>query len=159
MKKFLVWLGANFEEAAGAALLFLMALLAFLNVLTRYFIKYSLAFTEELEVAAMVWLTMLGSAAAFKHGSHLKLVFLENRASARTRRLLSLLALVLGFVLFSSIAYLSYFHIRDLIELDVTTEALDIPEAIYVAAIPFGAFLIDLRIIQLILKEFKGERL
>ncbi len=64
MKKF-KWFLNNFEEVSGAVLLFSMALLAFINVLTRYFIKYSFASTEELEVASMVFLTMLGASAAF----------------------------------------------------------------------------------------------
>ncbi len=136
----------------GAVLLLFMTSLAFLNVLTRYFIKYSLAFTEELEVASMVWLTMLGTSAAFKRGSHLKFVFLESRAGPRVRFYLTLFSLTLGFVLFSVIAFLSYFHLRDLIELNITTEALDIPESVYVMAIPLGSLLINTRIIQLILK-------
>ncbi len=37
------------EEAAGVVLLLAMCLLAFANVLTRYFIRYSFAFTEELK--------------------------------------------------------------------------------------------------------------
>ena len=133
-------------------LLLLMTSLAFLNVLTRYLIKYSLAFTEELEVASMVWLTMLGTAAAFKRGAHLKFVYLEKRVGPRTRRALALFSLLLGFILFSAIAYLSYFHLKDLIELNVTTEALDIPESIYVMAVPLGSLLINFRIIQLIRK-------
>ncbi len=157
-KSKLAWLASNFEEVTGAILLFLMASLAFLNVLTRYFIKYSLAFTEELEVASMVWLTMLGTSAAFKRGSHLKFVFLESRVSDRARFFLSLFSLVLGFVLFSAIAYLSYFHLKDLIELNVTTEALEIPESIYVMAVPFGSLLINIRIVQLIRRLFKEGR-
>ena len=56
------------EEAAAVFLLFLMCLLAFVNVLTRYFIRYSFAFTEEIEVAGLVWLTMLGASAGFRRG-------------------------------------------------------------------------------------------
>ena len=154
-KNKITWFVSNFEEVTGAILLLLMASLAFLNVLTRYFIKYSLAFTEELEVVSMVWLTMLGTAAAFKRGSHLKFVFLESRVNEKTRFILSLFSLVLGFILFSAIAFLSYYHLRDLIELNVTTEALDIPESIYVMAVPLGSILINIRIIQLIRKLFR----
>ncbi|HDM79017.1 MAG TPA: TRAP transporter small permease [Deltaproteobacteria bacterium] len=157
-KKNVTWFVNNFEEVTGATLLLLMASLAFLNVLTRYFIMYSLAFTEELEVASMVWLTMLGTAAAFKRGAHLKFVFLESRVSPRARFFLALFSFALGLVLFTAIAFLSYFHLRDLIELNVTTEALDIPESIYVMAIPLGSVLINIRIIQLIRKLLRERR-
>lgn len=59
----------NLEVAAGALLLAVMAIFAFLNVVTRYFIQYSFASTEGIEVAALVWLTMLGAAAGFRRGS------------------------------------------------------------------------------------------
>ena len=81
-KKFkakLKWLCDNFEEVLGASLLFGMAILAFINVITRYFIKYSFAPTEELEVSGLVYLTMLGASAAFKRDLHLKLFFLQTK--------------------------------------------------------------------------------
>jgi TRAP-type C4-dicarboxylate transport system permease small subunit len=156
-KSRLKWFLKNFEEVSGAILLFLMALLAFVNVLTRYFIKYSFASTEELEVSSMVFLTMLGASAAFKKNQHLRLMYLDSKVSEKTKFKLNLLSLVLSFVLFSVIAFLSYFHLLDEIELNITTEALDIPEWIYVMAIPLGSILINIRIIQKIIELF-GNR-
>ncbi len=156
MKKF-KWFLNNFEEVTGACLLFSMALLAFINVITRYFIKYSFAPTEELEVSSMVYLTMLGASAAFKRGLHLKLMFLETRVNEKTKKILNIISLIISFLLFSTIAFLSYFHLRDEIELEITTEALNIPEWIYVIAIPLGSILINIRIVQQLIKLFKGR--
>lgn len=158
MKQKLYWLSNNLEEVLGAILLFSMATLAFLNVLTRYFIQYSFAFTEEIEVAAMVWLTMLGVAAAFKHKLHLRLMYLDTRVSAKNKLRLELFALLCSLFLFSLIAYLGYYHVIDLIELEVTSEALEIPEYIYVLIIPIGCALINLRIIVLLLDLIKQLR-
>jgi len=155
--KNLKWFLNNFEEVCGAFLLFSMALLAFINVLTRYFIKYSFASTEELEVAGMVVLTMLGASAAFKKDLHLKLMFLENKASKKVKFYLNMFSLIISFTLFSAICFLSYFHILDEIELNITTEALNIPEWIYVLAIPAGCILINIRIIQRFLKLLKTK--
>ncbi len=149
------WFFSNFEEICGASLLLLMSVLAFVNVLTRYFIHYSLAFTEELEVSSMVYLTMLGASAAFKKDLHLKLMFFEMRTSFKIRKTLRIFALTVSFVLFFLLAILSYSHIRDIIELDIRTEALDIPEWVYVISIPLGSFLINIRIIQKIIETFK----
>lgn len=49
----------NLEEIVGVVLLVIMSVFAFVNVVTRYFIQYSFASTEEIEVACLVWLTML----------------------------------------------------------------------------------------------------
>ncbi len=154
MKK-VKWFFSNFEEICGAVLLFSMALLAFINVLTRYFIKYSFASTEELEVAGMVFLTMLGASAAFKKDIHLKLMFLETKSPPKVRKVIKLFSLIVSFILFSTIIYLSYFHLKDEIELEITTEALNIPEWIYVISIPLGSILINIRIIQKIIEVFK----
>ncbi len=149
------WFFNNFEEVAGATLLFFMALLAFINVITRYFIKYSFAPTEELEISGMVYLTMLGASAAFKKDLHLRLMYLERKLSPKWKKYFNLFSLIISFCLFSALLFLSYFHIKDEIDLQITTEALNIPEWIYVMAIPLGSILINIRIIQKIIKLIK----
>src|SRR3972149_5586535 len=59
---------------------------AFVNVITRYVVQYSLAFTEEIVVSLFVWLTLLGSAVAFREGSHLAFTSLVDRAPPAGRR-------------------------------------------------------------------------
>jgi hypothetical protein len=54
----------HFEELVGAVMLMIMVSIAFINVVTRYFIKYPLSFTEEIEVNLFVWLVMLGTSMA-----------------------------------------------------------------------------------------------
>jgi len=64
-----------------------MTLVAFVNVVTRYVVRYSLAFTEEVVVSLFVWLTLLGTAIAFREGSHLAFEVLVDRLPAAGRRL------------------------------------------------------------------------
>ncbi len=66
------------DEWLAAILLFLMALIAFVNVLSRYFFHFSFAATEEITINAFVWLTMIGSGIAFERGSQLGMVTLYN---------------------------------------------------------------------------------
>ena len=153
----LKWFLDNLEEVLGASLLFSMALLAFINVITRYFIKVSFAPTEELEVSGLVYLTMLGASAAFKKDLHLKLIFIHSRLNKKAQKYLNIFSLIVSFLLFSTIAFLSYFHIKDEIDLQITTEALNIPEWIYVMAIPVGCILINIRLIQKIIKIVKWD--
>ena len=152
------WFFNNFEEIIGAISLFLMALLAFINVITRYFIKYSLAPTEELEVSGLVFITMLGASVALKRDQHLRLMYLDRKVGEKTRFYLTLFSHILTFIFFSILTYLSYFHIKDEIELNITTEALNIPEWIYVAAIPFGSVIINIRVVQKIIKLIKDRK-
>ncbi len=157
MKQKLIWFIQNFEEVAGALLLFSMVSLAFANVVMRYLLDYSFAFTEELEVSGMVWLTMIGTAAAFKHNVHLRLMYLDDFASPLVKKALYGLMILSSIALFSILGYLSLEHVNDLIELEVTTEALELPEWWYVLAIPTGCALINLRLLEQIFKSMQGQ--
>ncbi len=147
----------NLEEAAAVLLLGIMAVFAFLNVITRYFIQYSFASTEEIEVACLVWLTMLGAAAGFRRGIHLGFNLLELRFP-RLRRVLFPLSLALTMLTVSIIVYISCFQIKDEVSLGITSEALAIPQWLYTLAIPVGGVLIILRIAEAWYKEAKGKQ-
>ncbi len=147
----------NLEEVAAVVLLGIMAAFAFLNVITRYFIQYSFASTEEIEVACLVWLTMLGAAAGFRRGIHLGFNLLELRVP-RLRRILFPLASILTMVTVAIIVYISYFQIQDELALNITSEALDIPQWLYTLAIPVGGILIILRVAEAWYTEAKRKQ-
>ena len=147
----------NFEEATGVALLAFMAILAFLNVVTRYLIHYSFAFTEEVEVAALVWLTVLGAAAGFRKGVHLGFGLLALRFPELGRRLLLPLASVLTILTLCILFGFSIGQMREEIGLGITTEALNIPQFWYTLALPVGCVLMVVRVVEASLKEMRGK--
>ena len=141
------------EEGACVFLLAVMTGVAFVNVITRYLIRFSLAFTEELVVSLFVWLTLLGTAVAFREGSHLAFTFLVGRSPRTVRRLSIWLAAALGVALFG------LGQIRSERMLGTTSEALAIPQWWYTAGIPvFGAVVI-LRIVQGAIRADRRTRL
>jgi TRAP-type C4-dicarboxylate transport system permease small subunit len=146
----------NLEEAAGVALLALMAVLAFLNVITRYFIHYSFAFTEEVEVACLVWVTMLGAAAGFRRGIHLGFDLLALRFPGLGRKLLYPFASALTIFTVAILIWFSLLQIRDEISLKTTTEALGLPQWWYSLALPVGGILVIIRIVETAWKRMKG---
>lgn len=138
----------HWEETAGALLLLAMAVLAFANVLTRYFIQYSLAFTEEMEVGALVWLTTLGAAAGFRRGAHLSVTFLLERLPPWGRRAARTLAILLGVALFLALVTFALWQIRDERFLGITSEALGIPQWWYTAGLVLGGAAVLIRLLQ-----------
>ncbi len=146
----------NGEEAAGVFLLFFMCLLAFANVVTRYFIRYSFAFTEEIEVACLVWLTMLGAAAGFRRGIHLGFNLLSLRFPIFGKKVLFPLATFLTFATVCLLIWFGISQVRDEISLNIQTEALNIPQWWYTLAIPVGGLLILIRLMEAAWKEWKG---
>lgn len=142
------WLDDHFEEAVCVGLLFFMATLAFLNILARYLTDFSLAFTEEIEVSLLVYLTLLGAAAGFKRGIHLGLVFVVNRLPRQAHRWIRVGGAVLAGGLFVALLYFSIRQIQDEIAMATTSEALAIPQWWYTLGLPLGSIVILFRIIQ-----------
>ncbi len=150
------WLNENFEEALCAGMLLCMAALAFLNILTRYLTNFSLAFSEEIEVSLLVYLTMLGSAAAFKRGIHLGLVFLVRRLPRSAQRWLEAGSAALAIGLFAALCWFSLRQIQDEIAMATTSEALAIPQWWYTLGLPLGSLIIAARIIQATRRALRG---
>jgi TRAP-type C4-dicarboxylate transport system permease small subunit len=146
----------NLEEIAGVVLLVIMSVFAFVNVVTRYFIQYSFASTEEIEVACLVWLTMLGAAAGFRRGIHLGFNLLELRFPNLGRNILSPLASILTIITVCILIWFSLFQIRDEFVLKITSEALSIPHWFYTLAIPVGGILVIFRVIEATWKRLKA---
>lgn len=147
----------NLEEVAGVILLAVMAVFAFLNVITRYFIQYSFAFTEEVEVACLVWLTMLGAAAGFRRGIHLGFDLLKLRFPKFGKNILFPLSTLLTLATICVLIWFSIYQIKDEINFKTTTEALDIPQWWYTLAIPVGGVFVIFRIIEAAFKELRKE--
>lgn len=125
-----------------------MALLAFVNVITRYIFQVPLAFTEEIEINAMVWLTLFGTSAAFRRRHHLKMLFFQDRLPTKVRVWFNYIIALLGVGLFTSLGYLGYMQLLEERFLEITSESLGLPQWIYTVCIPIGCSLIVFRIIQ-----------
>ncbi len=136
------------EEGLLVLLMAVMTIVAFVNVVTRYFIRYSLAFTEEIVVSLFVWLTLLGTAIAFREGSHLGFSFIVDRSPKPVQRASIWLAAFLGIVLFGFLVYFGINQIKSERMLGTTSVSLAIPQWWYTAGIPVFGLLIIARIIE-----------
>ncbi len=154
-KKGWPWFLDNLEEVACVGLMAFMALLGFANVITRY-LGFSLAYTEELLVAMMVWITLLGAAVGFKRGAHLGLTFLRERLPGRAQWALELFSLLLVVATMGAVIYLCLrYHLSDEIIMDTRSQALDIPQFWYTLAIPVGGLSLVVRAVQAALPRLR----
>ena len=145
------------EEVLAAALIAAMAILAMANVVTRYLIQLPLAFTEELEVNAMVWLTLLGAASAFRKRKHLRLLFFTQKLAPPVRRLMERGMNLMAAALFCCLGFLGWLQLQDERLLEITSESLGYPQWLYTLAIPIGCALVVVRILQAEWRTFRRE--
>ena len=141
-------LADRLEEGACVLVFAVMTVIAFANVVTRYLVRYSLAFTEEIVVSLFVWLTLLGTAIAFREGSHHAFTWLVERAPRTLRGASLALTTVLSVAVFAALGWYGVVQIQNERLLGTTSEALAIPQWWYTAGIPVFGALIVVRIVQ-----------
>lgn len=151
------WFAEHLEEVLGAILLGAMACLAFANVVARYILHLPLAFTEELEVNGLVWLTLFGTSAAFRRGRHLRMLFVQDRIPEKARKWLNFFLSLIAVALFVCLGYLGYKQLLDERFLEITSESLSVPQWLYTLCIPVGCAMISFRILQAAIKGIRGK--
>lgn len=148
MAKGIYWFFTHLEESLCALLFAIMALITFANVISRYLLKYSFAFTEEIVVSFFVWLTLLGTSIAFREQSHLAFTFIIERLHHKTQKLLLWLSAGLGGMLFLYLIYFSVRQVGEEIALKITSSGIGVPQWWYSAGMPVFSALIIYRIFQ-----------
>ena len=120
-----------------AILLFTMASIAFLNVLSRYLFHFSFAATEEVTINLFVWLTVVGSGIAFERGGQLGMVTLYKIFPKKFKKLVILFSSGLSASLFLIVDIFTIQAIYDELTLfQATSAALEIPVWIYYIGVP-----------------------
>ncbi|NIA10114.1 MAG: TRAP transporter small permease subunit [Nitrospiraceae bacterium] len=134
------------DEIIMGILLFVMATIAFVNVLGRYLFHYSLAFTEEIGVNFFVWITILGIGVAFERGSHLGMVSLFNKFPKPLKRAVVWLNLILSATLIGIINWFTILTIyKELTLFHSTSSALGVQMWVYYMGVPVFSVFVFIR--------------
>jgi TRAP-type C4-dicarboxylate transport system permease small subunit len=121
----------------AAALLFVMAAIAFINVLSRYLFHFSFAATEEITINLFVWMTVVGSGIAFERGGQLGMVTLFNKFPATLKKGVIVFSSLLSSLLFIVVNFYMIQAIHDeIVIFHATSGALGIPVWIYYTGVP-----------------------
>lgn len=120
-----------------AGLLFTMAAIAFINVLSRYFLHLSFAATEEITINLFVWMTVLGTGIAFERSGHLGMVAFYKHFPVAAKKSVLLVSAALNTLLFILVNIYTIQAIYDEITLfKADSAALGIPVWIYYVGVP-----------------------
>jgi TRAP-type C4-dicarboxylate transport system permease small subunit len=132
------------NKAVLAALLAVMAILVFGNVVLRYVFGFSLSWVEELTRYMMIWLAWLGAGLALREGAHIAIDTLQQalpEIGARLLRTAVLLAMI-GF--FGALAWLGWRY--SMFAWRQETAVLRLPAGLVYLAIPAGSVLMLLHL-------------
>ena len=107
----------------------MLCLLTMINVLVRYFTDISFAFTEEISVALMVVMTLIGASHAFATNHHIAITFFVERLPA-----------------LKNVAF------RFAYAYEVTSPSLGVPQWWYTIWLPVLSIVIVLRLLAVLMR-------
>ncbi len=136
----------HIDEALAATAMGLIRLISLSNVVVRYTTDASFAFTEEFSVFLLVFMTLIGSAAAFASDGHIRITFLRDQLPTKCRRLADAMALLFSALLFAMVLHYGAIYAFEEWQYEETSPGLGLPNWIYTIWLPLLCALILTRI-------------
>lgn len=144
------------ERALMALSMALLCIITMANVVVRYFTSISFAFTEEISVWLMVFMTLTGTASAFFSERHISVAILVDRLPPRGRHAVAVTALAATVLMFVLLAWYGGRMAYDDFRYEVTSPALGVPQWFYSMWLPLLSLALVARLIQLIARKLRS---
>jgi TRAP-type C4-dicarboxylate transport system permease small subunit len=132
-----------------------MALLVFVNVVTRYVFNFSIIWVEELTQYQMIWITYLGAGLALREGRHVAVEVFQDRLPPRLRRHARTLVGLAMLAFLVTLAVLG-FRIAQF-TWNQETPVLNIPTGIPYLGVPIGALVMALHLV-VVFRDYVDKR-
>lgn len=145
-----------FEEILLFISFLAITIITFLNVLSRNFAGVSLSFTEEITINLLVLITFLGSAVGVRKYAHLGFTLIFDKGNKAVRLFIVFFTGVVGLFLFGVLAWYGWEMVSFQMLMNQKTPALGMPQWILSFALPLGAALCCVRMVQAMIVEAKA---
>ena len=155
LKKVLKWLDDNIEVYICVALMSVMAVLIFVQVIARYVFGSSLSWSEELARYIFIWLIYIGISYGCKLRKHIKIEAALKLFPKKVRPYVTILGDILFFAFCLYIIFTGYRYCGTTADLGKYSPALKIPFQYVYLSIPVGFTLAAVRQIQCIVYRIK----
>lgn len=156
--KILRWLDEHIEEALIYFFSLIMVIVIAVQVFARYIMNDSLSWSEELARYCFIWLVYLGVSIAVRKELHMRIEVAFLIVKGKGKIILSMIGNFL-FLVFAVIGMMYGYEIAvRILNWGETSPALHLPIGLVYLAGPVGLGLTAIRLIQVLIKEFKGLR-
>ena len=145
----------SMERWVLALVMAVLCLITMGNVVVRYFTNISFAFTEEISVALLVVMTLVGASTAFYRGKHIAILFVVELFPARVREAFALLSLIACTLMFGLLVWYGGRMAWDDFRYEVTSPALGVPQWFYSVWLPVLSLLVVARLLTLIRRHVR----
>lgn len=148
---------STLENWVAALAFALVTAVAFTNVVSRYFLDASLAFTAEITINVAVWLTMIGAVIGVREGSHLGFSLLHEKLAGTPKKVLTVVIGTAMVLFFAVLLWYGWEQVASQIENGRSTPSMQIPQWLFTLALPVGSALGILRTVQVTVRAVRGH--
>ena len=152
MPKFLKAVG-RLEELSLTVILLGLALIAFVQVVSRYIFHYSFTWFEELSRYLGVLIAFMGAGLGVKHGVHFTMDLVLNQLKAPYNHLVRLLTNLISGLLFGLVVYLAFKLVIRMYGFGTTSPAMRAPMYIVYLPIPVFSLVMCWRFLAIAFRE------
>lgn len=152
------WVDERLEYTLAFLFYVYLTAIIFIEVFRRYFLNDSSSYGEETAIYAFIWMTYIATAKGVKERSHLAVTVFVDRMGRRGKFAMSMLSDVCFFVLAVVVFYYSVVAMAQSVEFGQTMRGLNWPMWLALIGVPFGWFLIMVRVVQRSIKTIKAYR-
>lgn len=146
----------HFEEIILVPGFAIMLIINFCNVLSRYVLHNSWAFTEELCVMMFVYVSFFGAAVAVKRRQHLGFTLIIDKLPPKLKMIDTVLISIMVIIFVGIMVYYGVIVCQNQLHYKSITAALRISTAYASACIPLSGVLIIIRTIQVLVEDIKA---
>lgn len=137
----------------------IMCIIAFANVVSRYLLGNSFAFTEEITINLFVLLTFVGASVGVKNHAHLGFTLLFDRANLSIKKILCIFTGLVVVAVFILMAYYGIKMVQFQMLTNQTTPSLGWQQWVFTLGFPIGCTMCVVRAFEVMFKEYKNLRL
>ena len=138
--------------------MWVLVVVVFIQVVLRYLFRYSLPWSEETARFLFLWIVWIGAAYAVKMRAHLKIDFVVNMLPQRAQKYMELFATLIWFAFCLFFTYKGVELTRILFVRGQITPVMKLPMAYVYAAVPTGAILMLLRLVEDLARQIRDLR-
>lgn len=143
----------DFELYLGSIFICITVLVVIMNVFTRYVLKFTYFWAEEVAVGCFVWTIFLGTAAAYRKRGLIGVEAIIILLPQKVRKIVEFFVYILLTILSSVMFYLSFTYVTTSTKI---TPALEISYAYINVGIVLSFGLMAFYSILIVIKDFKG---
>ncbi|VDG99098.1 2,3-diketo-L-gulonate TRAP transporter small permease protein yiaM [Lysinibacillus sphaericus] len=145
------------EEWIVVIVLSIMSTIAFVNILSRGFLHYSLSFTEEITVNLFVMLTFVGTAIGVRKYAHLGFTLIYDNGNRLLKNIITVAVGVMMVFLFFILLFYGFKMAQYQMDMGQKTPSLGWPQWWFSLSMPIGALLCLIRSIQVTITELREQ--